>query len=80
MPVTKAVFDSSANVTLYTLSSGSLKVNIIDYGATIVSILFKDKTGAERDLVLGFDDLDGYQSKRLRNPYFGATIGRFGNR
>lgn len=80
MPVTRSVFDSCENITLFTIRNGSLKVNILDYGATIQSILLADKNQIERDVVLGFDDLDGYLSKRVRNPYFGASIGRVGNR
>ena len=82
MTVTKSVFDESNDVTLYRITNQSetLTVSVIDYGATLVSILFKDLTGQIRDVVLGFDDLDGYQSKRLRNPYFGASIGRVANR
>lgn len=81
MPVTKSTFDQANNITLYTLSnvSNRLSVKIIDYGATLVSVLFFDRDNVIRDLVLGFDNLDDYQQP-LRNPYFGASIGRFGNR
>ena len=82
MPVTKSTFDNAQGITRYTItnSSNSLSVSIIDYGATLVNVLVKDRNGQTRDVVLGFDDLDGYQNKRLRNPYFGATIGRVANR
>lgn len=104
MPVTKSVFDAASDITAYTLTNatGRLKVKIIDYGATIVSVIVPDREGVPRDVVLvrmdiifqrkrlifkslyyqGFDDLDGYQNKHppLRNPYFGATIGRVANR
>ena len=82
MPVSKSQFDDANGITLYTLtnSTNRLKVEIIDYGATIRAIRVPDKDNVERDVVLGFDDLDGYQSKVLRNPYFGASIGRIANR
>lgn len=80
MPVSKSIFDQANNITLFTLTSNQLTVKIIDYGATLVSVIFADRDNVPRDLVLGFDNLDGYQSKVLRNPYFGASIGRVGNR
>ncbi|MAW39747.1 MAG: galactose-1-epimerase [Kiritimatiellaceae bacterium] len=53
-------------------------VEIINYGATITSILTHDREGTLSDIVLGFDDIAGYES--ADNPYFGATCGRFANR
>jgi aldose 1-epimerase len=53
-------------------------VNITNYGATITSILTRDKEGELADIVLGFDALKGYE--RSDNPYFGATCGRYANR
>lgn len=54
MPVTKSVFDAASDITAYTLTNatGRLKVKIIDYGATIVSIIVPDREGVERDVVL----------------------------
>jgi len=82
MPVTKSTFDQASNVTLYTIANASkgLQVKIIDYGATLVSVIFADRNKVPRDVVLGFDTLDGYQNKGLRNPYFGASVGRVANR
>ena len=53
-------------------------VEIINYGATITSILTHDRGGALSDIVLGFDSITGYESSE--NPYFGATCGRYANR
>lgn len=81
MPIEKTIFHDDGNdnvVTLYSLTNGRLTVKIIDYGATIVQILYPDHNHIERDVVLGFDDLDGYRSEL--NPYFGSTIGRVANR
>ena len=47
------------------------------YGGIIVSLRVPDKTGALGDVVLGYDSLDGYLKA---SPYFGAIIGRYGNR
>jgi len=53
-------------------------VKIINYGATMVSIDAPDRDGVMADVVLGFDDMAGYQSED--NPYFGACCGRYANR
>jgi aldose 1-epimerase len=67
-----------AQVDLFTLTSpGGLEIRTIPYGAIIVSVRAPDRRGTFDDVVLGFDTLDGY----LRNtPYFGAVVGRYGNR
>lgn len=66
-------------VELYTLHNAKgAEVTITNYGARIVSIKVPDKAGKFDDIVLGFDDLAGYESKS--DPYFGATIGRYANR
>ena len=54
-----------------------IEVRAISYGGIITSILAPDHHGAIGDIVLGFDSLDGYV---LPHPYFGAIIGRYGNR
>jgi aldose 1-epimerase len=55
-----------------------MRVKIINYGATIVSIEIPDGDGILTDVVLGFDDMAGYQ--HADNPYFGACCGRYANR
>ena len=59
-------------------NANGLSVKIINYGATIVSIEVPDREGNLADVVLGFDDMVGYQS--ADNPYFGACCGRYANR
>ncbi len=54
-----------------------MQVSISNYGATIVSWITPDRNGQKRNIVLGFDSLSGYLAPP---PYFGATIGRYGNR
>lgn len=52
-------------------------MRISDYGATLVSILTADKDGRIRDVVLGYDDVAGYEKG---GAFFGAIIGRNANR
>jgi len=62
----------------YTLKNAKGGVaKIITYGATLTELWIPDKSGKSADVVLGFDKLDGYLGDQ---PYFGATIGRYGNR
>jgi len=62
----------------YTLrNSLGMQATVITYGGTLQSLLIPDKHGKTEDVVLGFDDLEGYLKG---TSYFGATIGRFGNR
>src|SRR5687767_5996585 len=67
------------NVTLYTLTNASgAEVQITNYGGAVVSLKVPDRKGKLDDVVLGFDTLSGYLQGG--NPYFGALIGRYGNR
>lgn len=51
---------------------------VSDYGATLVSFLAPDRDGVIADLLHGYDSVDGYAGPK--NPYFGNSVGRFGNR
>ncbi|MCQ4260661.1 aldose epimerase family protein [Stutzerimonas stutzeri] len=63
----------------YTLkNSQGVEAVVITYGGVLQSLMIPDKNGKLEDIVLGFDDVDGYIKNG--NVYFGATIGRFGNR
>ena len=53
------------------------QVKISNYGGTITSWVTADNKGAKSNIVLGFDELAGYLA---HPPYFGATVGRYGNR
>lgn len=67
-----------AEVTLYTITNkNGLSVSAIDYGANIVSLMVPDKEGNMDDIVLGFDDVAGYE---VNGCFFGSFIGRHGNR
>jgi aldose 1-epimerase len=50
---------------------------VISYGAALVSLKAPDRTGKRADIVLGYENLDGYEQDK---SFFGATIGRYGNR
>jgi aldose 1-epimerase len=50
---------------------------VISYGATLVSLRSPDREGRPADIVLGYDSLDGYEQDK---SFFGASIGRYGNR
>ena len=67
-----------AKVELHTLRNvQGLEARITNYGGILISLTVPDRDGKLDDVVLGFDELDGYLNE---NPYFGAIIGRFGNR
>ncbi|MBD0702322.1 MULTISPECIES: aldose epimerase family protein [unclassified Pseudomonas] len=59
-------------------NSHGMEATVITYGGILQSLIVPDKNGMAADVVLGFDDVQGYQKNG--NVYFGATIGRFGNR
>ena len=78
--VTKRSFGTAdgAPVDLYTLTNGNgMEAAITNYGGIVVSLKTPDRAGQFADVALGFDSLDGYLKD---NPYFGAIIGRYGNR
>jgi aldose 1-epimerase len=65
-------------VDLYTLTNeNGNQIQMINYGAIIVSISVPDRNNNRTNVTLGFDKLEGYLA---RHPYFGATVGRFCNR
>ncbi len=65
-------------VVLFTLTnSQGIKAKIASYGAILVSLEVPDKDGNLADITLGYETLDGYLET---TPYFGAVVGRYGNR
>lgn len=69
---------SGQEASLYTIAnSKGLSLAITDFGATVVSIFVKDKNGDTKDVILGYDDVCGYEKNGC---YFGATVGRNANR
>jgi aldose 1-epimerase len=70
--------DDGREVKLYTLSNDNgMEVKITNYGGIITSLKVPGRDGVSENVVLGFDNLDDYLSG---HPYFGALIGRYGNR
>jgi aldose 1-epimerase len=67
-----------AAVELYSLTNANgMQAGIITYGGTVVSLTAPDRNGKYADVVLGMDDLAGYMKA---TAFFGALIGRYGNR
>ncbi len=65
---------------LYTLAlPGGVQATMTDFGATLVSVCLPDRQGAVGDVILGHDQPGPY-ADHATSPYFGATIGRYGNR
>jgi len=65
-------------VELYTLRNiKGMEARIITYGGIVQTLKVPDKNGRFDDVVLGYDNLEGYLTN---SPYFGALIGRYGNR
>lgn len=65
-------------VTAYTLSNGdSMSVKVIDFGARIIELNVPDKNGKLKNVTLALPSVSAYEGE---NPYFGALIGRVGNR
>ncbi len=95
-PTTSTMTDSTTTITLppasgfektidgkqshlYILKNkNGVTVALTNYGAHLVSLAVPDKAGKLTDVVIGFDDIDGY--KKAMSAYYGATVGRYGNR
>src|SRR5829696_6867062 len=79
--ITKTSFGKTSTgeaVDLYTLrNANGVEATITNYGGIVVSLQVPDRNGKLGDVVLGFSDLESYTKP---GPYFGATIGRYGNR
>ena len=66
------------SVDLYTLTNANgMRLDVTNYGGIIVRLLVPDAAGELEDITLGYDSLGGYLDQ---SPYFGAIIGRYGNR
>jgi aldose 1-epimerase len=79
--IIKEPFDAlpdGREVDLFVLTNESeMQASITTYGGIVTSLVTPDRSGELADVVLGFDDLDGYLAG---HPYFGAVVGRYGNR
>lgn len=66
-------------VTAYTITNNNgMQVGIINYGASIIKIITKDKDGNDGNVIVGFNSVEGYIKNSVQ--YFGSTVGRFCNR
>ena len=81
MNITRSDFGKTKEgvaITLYTCTNkNGLVMKVMNYGATVVSMETPDKAGKLANIQLGFPKLEGYLQ---RHPYFGSTVGRYGNR
>ena len=68
---------SGEDTHLYTISCGGITAAVTDYGAALVQLLVPDRDGNLSDVVLGYDDCNGY---RLGSACLGGTVGRSANR
>jgi aldose 1-epimerase len=65
-------------IEMFTLTNAHGAIaRVITYGATLTELWMPDRAGKMGDVVLGFDNLQGYLGK---HPWFGATVGRVANR
>lgn len=70
--------DDQTPVVMATLkNSHGIEMDVISYGGIITRLVTPDSKGKPGNIVLGLDDLQSYVTE---NPYFGAIIGRYGNR
>ncbi len=80
-PVQKAPFGTTKEgvaVDLYTLTNHhGMVAKVMTYGATLTELHVEDASGKPVNIVLGYDRLEPYLAG---TPYFGATVGRVGNR
>lgn len=75
--ITGAEFGGSMQIYALTNKNG-VEARITNYGGRLVSLKVPDRAGSLADVVLGFDSVDGYIANP--GPFFGALIGRYGNR
>lgn len=70
------------SVEIFKLSDGAFEAQIATYGGILVSLKAPDRNGKVDDVVLGFDDIDGYYANfnGSSDAFFGALIGRYANR
>ena len=82
--VTKQSFGKTPGgtpVDLYVLKSDGIEAHIISYGGIVQALKVPDKNGKSADVALGFESLEGYtDGAKPNSPFFGALIGRYGNR
>ena len=78
MKETFGILPSGEAASLYTITCGGLTACVTDYGANLVRLFVPDKNGQVADVVLGYDDCNGYRV--THGAALGATVGRNANR
>ncbi|QDV54340.1 aldose epimerase family protein [Rosistilla oblonga] len=79
-PAAAVEVDDFDSIQLYTLKNRSgMTVSVTNYGAIITSIVVPDRNGKMADVALGYDRVEDYINA-VDRPYFGAIVGRYGNR
>ncbi len=79
--ITKTNFGTLSDgreVVRYTIKNEQASVSILNLGGIVQSLILPDRNGSPVDVALGYDDASGCEA--FRGNYFGALIGRFGNR
>ena len=80
MAVKKEHFGRMADgreISLYTIDNGTVSASFTDLGAVWVSMMVPDRNGELADVLLGYDDAEGYL---VNGPHFGSIVGRIANR
>jgi aldose 1-epimerase len=69
-------------VDLYVMSEGSFEARVTNYGGYLVSLKVPDRNGKSEDVVLGFDDFEGYYANTTHKgtAFLGPIVGRYANR
>jgi aldose 1-epimerase len=76
----QVTIDDFDGIKLYTLRNrAGMTVKVTNYGAIVTSILVPDRDGKLSDVALGYDRVEDYMNA-VDKPYFGAVVGRYGNR
>lgn len=75
---TYGTLSNGREVIRYTIDNGQAQVSVLNLGGIVQSLLVPDRDGKLTDVALGYDDAAGCEE--FRGNYFGALIGRFGNR
>ncbi|MDX2644666.1 galactose mutarotase [Streptomyces sp. PA03-1a] len=69
--------EDGTKVDIWTVSNGGITLKVLSYGGVVQTLELPDRRGRRVNVSLGFDDIAGYVAN---SPYFGALIGRYGNR
>lgn len=80
--IDKANFTTTVDgskVSLYTINGGDITMQVTNYGARVVSLWVPDRDGKQEDVVLGYNNIDGYLYNKGER-FLGAAVGRYANR